>query len=236
MSEREKLLRIAIDGPSGAGKSTVAKRLAKEYQIDYVDTGAMYRAMGLKLIRTNTKCEEGPELMMLLEKTDVDYRDWKVYLDGEDVSEFIRTEEVSKMASDCSAFASVRNKLDSIQKSIGRSRSVVMDGRDICTVVMPHAEFKLYITASAEERARRRYLELKSKGQNPDYDQVLEDINKRDYNDTHRDVNPLRVADDAIVIDTTEMDIDQVVDYAKTIIDGGNLAYVEGFNVGDELE
>ena len=235
MSKEEKLLRIAIDGPSGAGKSTVAKRLAKEYQIDYVDTGAMYRAMGLKLIKTNTPCVEGPELLALLEETDVDYRDWKVYLDGEDVSDFIRTEEVSKMASDCSAFADVRSKLDSIQKEIGRTRSVVMDGRDICTVVMPHAEYKLYITASADERARRRYLELKGKGENPDYEQVLEDINQRDYNDTHRDVNPLRIADDAIVIDTTEMDIDQVVSYAKTIIDGGELAYVEGFSLGEEL-
>jgi len=235
VSGGEKLLRIAIDGPSGAGKSTVAKRLAKEYQIDYVDTGAMYRAMGLKIMRTNTPCEEGPELLTLLDETDVDYRDWRVYLDGEDVSDLIRTEEVSKMASDCSAFASVRSKLDSIQKAIGKSRSVVMDGRDICTVVMPHAEYKLYITASADERARRRYLELKAKGQEPDYEQVLEDINQRDYNDTHRDVNPLIIADDAIVIDTTEMDIDQVVSYAKKIIDGGELAYVEGFSVEEEL-
>ena len=235
MREEDKLLRIAIDGPSGAGKSTVAKRLAKEYGIDYVDTGAMYRAMGLKLIRTNTPCVEGEELLKLLDETDVDYCDWKVYLDGEDVSDVIRTEEVSKMASDCSAFADVRSKLDSIQKNIGMTRSVVMDGRDICTVVMPHAEFKFYVTASAEERARRRYLELKEKGQNPDYDQVLEDINQRDYNDTHRDVNPLRIADDAVVIDTTEMDIDLVVNYAKAIIDGRDIAYVEGFSVEEEL-
>ncbi len=235
MTEDTKLLRVAIDGPSGAGKSTVAKLIAKEFGIDYVDTGAMYRAMGLKIINCGIACEEGPELDELLENTDVDFRDWKVYLDGEDVSDLIRTEEVSKMASDCSAFASVRSKLDSIQKAIGRSRSVVMDGRDICTIVMPHAEYKLYITASADERARRRYLELKGKGQNPDYEQVLEDINQRDYNDTHREVNPLVVADDAIVIDTTEMDIDQVVSYAKTIIDGGELEYVEGFSVREEL-
>lgn len=235
MKDEKNLFRIAIDGPSGAGKSTVAKLLAKEYAIDYVDTGAMYRAMGLKLIRTNTPCEEGDELLNLLENTDVDYRDWKVFLDGEDVSDHIRTEEVSKMASDCSAFASVRHKLDSIQKNIGRTRNVVMDGRDICTVVIPDAEHKFYITASAEERARRRYLELKQKGQNPDYEKVLEDINKRDYNDTHRDVNPLRIDDDAVVIDTTEMDIEQVVKYTKDIIDGKGAEYVEGFNVGDEF-
>ena len=219
MTEDTKLLRIAIDGPSGAGKSTVAKLLAKEFGIDYVDTGAMYRAMGLKILETNTPCEEGPELEDLLENTDVDFRDWKVYLDGEDVSGYIRTEEVSKMASDCSAIAAVRSKLDSIQKMIGRTRSVVMDGRDICTVVMPDAEHQFYITASAEERARRRYIELKEKGQEPDYEQVREDINKRDYNDMHRDVNPLKIADSAIVVDTTEMDIDEVVKYVKKLIE-----------------
>ncbi|MBO4235225.1 MAG: (d)CMP kinase [Firmicutes bacterium] len=214
-------MRIAIDGPSGAGKSTVAKLLAKEYEIDYVDTGAMYRAMGLKILDCGIACEEGPELEDLLEETDVDYRDWRVYLDGEDVSNYIRTEEVSKMASDCSAIAAVRSKLDSIQKRIGRTRSVVMDGRDICTVVMPHAEHKFYITATAEERARRRYLELKEKGQDVDYEKVLEDINKRDYNDMNRDVNPLRIADDAIVVDTTEMSIEEVVQYVKSIIEDG---------------
>lgn len=217
--KKEKLLRIAIDGPSGAGKSTVAKILAREYGIDYIDTGAMYRAVGLKMLRNNIPCVENDRLAKLLETTEVDFRDWKVYLDGEDVSDFIRTEEVSQMASDCSAFSSVRTKLDTIQKAIGQSRSVVMDGRDICTVVMPHAEYKFYITASPEERARRRYEELKAKGQNPIYENVLEDINRRDYNDTHRDVNPLRKAEDAVEIDTTELDVEGVVSLVKSMID-----------------
>lgn len=213
------MLRIAIDGPGGAGKSTIAKLLAEEYGIDYVDTGAMYRALGLKIIRKGISCEEGPELEELLDSTEVDFSDRKIYLDGEDVSSLIRTEEVSKMASDCSAFAPVRRKLDSIQKEIGRTRSVVMDGRDICTVVMPHAEFKFYITATPEERAKRRYEELKAKGHEPEFEKVLNDINQRDYNDTNRDVNPLRKAEDAIEIDTTEMDIETVLKTVKSIID-----------------
>ena len=219
MTEDTKLLRIAIDGPSGAGKSTVAKLIAKEYDIDYVDTGAMYRAMGLKILREGIACEEGEELDNLLESTDVDYSNWRVYLDGEDVSDLIRTEEVSKIASDCSAIAAVRSKLDSIQKRIGRTRSVVMDGRDICTVVMPDAEHKFYITATAEERARRRYNELIGKGQEADYEKVLEDINKRDYNDMNREVNPLRIDEEAIVVDTTEMNIDDVVAFVKFLIE-----------------
>ena len=219
MTEDTKLLRIAIDGPSGAGKSTVAKLIAKEYDIDYVDTGAMYRAMGLKILREGIACEEGEELDNLLESTDVDHSNWRVYLDGEDVSDLIRTEEVSKIASDCSAIKAVRSKLDSIQKRIGRTRSVVMDGRDICTVVMPDAEHKFYITATAEERARRRYNELIGKGQEADYEKVLEDINKRDYNDMNREVNPLRIDEEAIVVDTTEMNIDEVVAFVKSLIE-----------------
>ena len=213
-----KLLRVAIDGPSGSGKSTIAKLIAKDFGLDYVDTGAMYRAFGLKIIRSGIPCKQGPEMDALLEETSVDYRGGAVYLDGEDVSSLIRTQEVSKMASDCSAFKEVRSKLDSIQKEIGRTRSVVMDGRDICSVVMPHAEVKLYITASAEERARRRFLELQEKGENPVYETILKEINERDYNDTHRKVNPLIKVADAIEIDTTEMNIEEVLWEAKKCI------------------
>ena len=203
------LFRIAVDGPSGSGKSTVAKILAKDYGIDYVDTGAMYRAMGLKILREGIECKEGPELDVLLDNTDIDFSD------GEDVSGLIRTQEISKMASDCSAFASVRKKLDSIQKEIGHTKNVVMDGRDICTVVMPDAEHKFFVTATPEERARRRYNELKEKGQDVDFDTILREINERDYNDTHREVNPLRMAEDAIEIDTTDLSIEEVVSKIK---------------------
>ncbi len=210
--------RIAVDGPSGSGKSTVAKILAKEYGLEYVDTGAMYRAMGLKILREGIKCEEGPELDEVLAATKIDFSDGKITLDGEDVSELIRTQEISMAASECSALASVRKKLDTIQKEIGRTKDVVMDGRDICTIVMPDAEHKFYITATPEERANRRYKELIAKGQDVDYDTILKEINERDYNDTHREVNPLRKAEDAIEIDTTELNIDQVVQKVKSAI------------------
>ena len=215
----EKLLRIAVDGPSGSGKSTVAKILAKEYGIDYVDTGAMYRALGLKIKRLGIPCEERETMDELLASTDIEFSDGKIYLDGEDVSGLIRTQEISKMASDCSAFASVRNKLATLQKEMGRTKSVVMDGRDICQVVMPDAEYKFFVTATAEERAMRRFKELQEKGQNPVYETILKEINERDYNDMHRAVTPLVKADDAIEIDTTHMNIDEVVAKMKEEID-----------------
>lgn len=209
------LFRIAVDGPSGSGKSTIAKILAKEYHLEYVDTGAMYRAMGLKILREGIACEEGPELEKLLSETEIDFSDGKITLDGEDVSGLIRTQEISKMASDCSAFATVRTKLDTIQKAIGRTKNVVMDGRDIGTVVMPDAEYKFYITATPEERASRRYKELLEKGEDVDYETILREVNERDYNDINRKVNPLRKADDAIEIDTTNLTIDEVVNRVK---------------------
>jgi len=213
------LLRIAIDGPGGAGKSTIAKMLAEKYGIDYVDTGAMYRAMGLKILRSGTECAEGEELDKLLADTDILFDAGNIYLDGEDVSGLIRTQEISMMASDCSKLPPVRKKLVALQKKMGETRSVVMDGRDICTNVMPDAEYKFFITASAEERAKRRVLELKEKGQEADYDTVLAEINERDYNDSHRDIDPLRQADDAVLVDTTDMDIPQVIAFISAYID-----------------
>ena len=210
MSER---FRIAIDGPSGAGKSTVAKLVASRLGIEYVDTGAMYRAIGLKMLRLGLKMEENDELQKMLDETDVDFEKERIYLDGEDVSDLIRTQEISKAASDCSAFRIVREKLVELQRAMGDRKSIIMDGRDIGTVVLKDSKQKFYLTATAEERAMRRYLELREKGTSDGYEQVLEDVIKRDYNDSHRDVSPLRQAEDAVLIDSTNMTIDEVVNF-----------------------
>ena len=214
-----KIFQIAIDGPSGAGKSTIAKLVAKKLAIDYIDTGAMYRAVGLKMLRLGIPMEENEVLQKMLDDTDVDFSEERVYLDGEDVSDLIRTQEISKAASDCSAFATVRNKLVELQQAMGRRKSVIMDGRDIGTVVLKDAEYKFYLTATAEERAMRRFKELQAKGSTDTYEKVLEDVNTRDYNDTHRAVTPLRQAEDAVLIDSTDMSIDEVVDFIISRID-----------------
>ena len=210
MSER---FRIAIDGPSGAGNSTVAKLVASRLGIEYIDTGAMYRAIGLKMLRLGLEMEENDELQKMLDETDVDFEKERIYLDGEDVSDLIRTQEISKAASDCSAFRIVREKLVELQRAMGDRKSIIMDGRDIGTVVLKDSKQKFYLTATAEERAMRRYLELREKGTSDGYEQVLEDVIKRDYNDSHRDVSPLRQAEDAVLIDSTNMTIDEVVNF-----------------------
>lgn len=213
-----KIFQIAIDGPSGAGKSTIAKKVAEELAIDYIDTGAMYRAVGLKMLRLGIPMEENDVLFEMLENTDVDFSEGRVYLDGEDVSGLIRTQEVSKAASDCSAFASVRKKLVELQRAMGKRKSVIMDGRDIGTVVLKDAEYKFYLTADAEERALRRFRELQEKGSEDTYEKVLEDVNRRDYNDMHREVDPLRQAEDAVLIDSTHMSIDEVVAFVISAV------------------
>lgn len=218
-----KIFQIAIDGPSGAGKSTIAKRVASELSIDYIDTGAMYRAVGLKMLRLGIPMVEDDTLAGMLADTDVDFSEGRVYLDGEDVSDVIRTQEVSKAASDCSAFATVRRKLVELQQAMGKRKSVIMDGRDIGTVVLKDAEYKFYLTATAEERAMRRYKELREKGSEDTYEKVLEDVNRRDYNDMHREVDPLRQAEDAVLIDSTDMSIEEVVDFVISRVTGEEL-------------
>lgn len=205
------IYKIAIDGPSGAGKSTIAKAVATKLGIDYIDTGAMYRAIGLKMKRLGIEPVESKELLDMLDSTEIDFHKGDVILDGEIVNDAIRTPEMSMAASACSALAVVRKKLVELQRKMGETKSVIMDGRDICEVVLPDAEYKYYLTASAEIRAKRRTAELLEKGQDVSYEQVLADIKQRDYNDMNRDVTPLRKAADAVEIDSTSQTIDEVV-------------------------
>lgn len=205
--------KIAIDGPGGAGKSTIAKLVAKKLKIDYIDTGAMYRALGLKMMNLGIDFADEEAIKELLTKTEIDFVDGEIILDGEVVSSLIRTPEVSMAASKVSAFAFVRKHMVAAQQKMGESKSVIMDGRDICTDVFPDAQYKYFVTANAEERARRRHKELLEKGQNAVYEQVLADIKERDHNDSTRAASPLKKADDAELLDTTNMTIDQVVNY-----------------------
>jgi len=214
----EQIYQIAIDGPSGAGKSTIAKAVAGILHIDYIDTGAMYRAIGYKISRDGVDMYDEVQLGEMLKNTDVDLSEGKVLLDGEDVSGKIRTPEMSKMASDCSALGAVRVKLVELQRGMAKAKSVIMDGRDIGTNVLTDAKYKIYLTATVEERANRRYKELIEKGENVTYDEVLEDMKKRDYNDTTRALNPLRKADDAVEIDSTHMTFQEVVDRILNIV------------------
>ena len=207
MSER--IFRIAIDGPSGAGKSTIAKAVAKRLGIDYIDTGAMYRAIGLKMLAKGLPMEESPALTKMLAETEIDFDRGNVFLDGEIVNDRIRTQEVSKAASDCSALGMVRTKLVELQRKMGQAKSVIMDGRDIGTVVLPEAELKIFLTASAQARARRRLLELESKGVASSFEEVLQDIEYRDVQDSSRAAAPLKAAEDAVLVDTSELDFEQ---------------------------
>lgn len=204
-------LRIAIDGPSGAGKSTIAKAVAKKLGIDYIDTGAMYRAIGYKMKEEGISSDEADRLHDMLERTDIDFSHGDIILDGRVVNDKIRTSEISKKASECSALPEVREKLVEIQRGMGMKKSVIMDGRDIGNNVLKDAEYKFFLTASAEERAARRHKELLEKGENISFDEVLEDINRRDHNDMTRKLNPLRKAEDALEVDTTGLSIEEVI-------------------------
>lgn len=207
-------MQIAIDGPAGSGKSTVAKKIAEKLNIIYIDTGAMYRAITLKLKDIDKKYYQEA-----CNNTNIEFINNKIFLDGKDVSSQIRSEEISKLTSDISKIDFVRKKLVSIQKEIADKNSVVMEGRDITTVVLPDADYKFYLNASPEIRAKRRTLQLKEKGLNADYEAILRDIKKRDNNDIKRENSPLKVADDAIVIDssnlTAEESIEKILSYIR---------------------
>jgi len=203
---------IAIDGPSGAGKSTLAKLLAKELNFLYVDTGAIYRTVGLEVFRRGVSPSDAAAVTALLPelKIEMGYGDDELqhmYLDGEDVTTAIRQHEISDYASKVSAIPEVRAFLLEMQRKLARENHVIMDGRDIGTVVLPDADLKIFLTARAEDRATRRYLELKERGQNTDYETVLRDILQRDKQDSERKTAPLRQAEDAVLVDTTGIDL-----------------------------
>ena len=215
---------IAIDGPGGAGKSTLAKAVAKKLNILHVDTGAIYRTIGYAAFSRGLDAKDESQIAPLLKEIQIDMAfdensGQKMLLDGKDVSTEIRLPEISMYASNVSALPCVRAYLLEMQRDIARKRSVIMDGRDIGTVVLPDADLKIYLTASAEERASRRYLEMEDKPDKPTYDQILEDIKQRDYNDMHRAVSPLRQADDAVLIDSTTMGFHEVCEEIMDLIE-----------------
>ncbi len=211
-----KSFNVAIDGPAGAGKSTVAKAVAKKMGIIYVDTGAMYRAMALNMIREKVDINDAAALSEAASKVDISlaYENGtqKVLLNGEDVSGVIRTEEVSAMASKTSVNPDVRTMLVKLQQKLAAEKSVVMDGRDIGTVVLPKADVKVYLTAGSGVRAKRRYDELKAKGEECDLKAIEEEIIERDHRDMTREISPLKQAEDAVFLDTSDLTIQQAVD------------------------
>ncbi|MDD6848019.1 MAG: (d)CMP kinase [Oscillospiraceae bacterium] len=214
---------VAIDGPAGAGKSTISKSAAKELGFIYVDTGALYRTVGLAASRRNIEPVQGEEVNNLLDSIKVeltfnDKGEQVVLLNGEDVSAFIRTPEASMMASKISAIPEVRAYLLDLQRNMATTNNVIMDGRDIGTVVLPNAEVKIFLTATPEARATRRYKELAEKGMDVKYDDILQDVITRDYNDSHREIAPLKQADDAVLADTTEIDLQGSIDLIVSII------------------
>ena len=212
------MLRVAIDGPGGTGKSTIAKAIAARFGLEYIDTGAMYRAMALKSVREGVDPADEPAVKAMLDNTELDFRDSHVYIDGEDVSGLIRTNEISMAASDISKLVCVRAKADELNHYLASTRDVVMEGRDITTVVIPDAEVKIFMTASPEIRARRRYDQMIAAGKEADYDQIFEETQKRDYQDSHRSLNPRRQAEDAVLLDTSDMTIEENIDAIADII------------------
>jgi len=218
-------INIAIDGPSGAGKSTLAKLAAKELGYAYIDTGALYRTVGVAVLRRGLDTASPADVKEVLRSVEVNVKyidgSQRVYLNGEDVSEEIRLPEASMAASNVSAVPEVRDFLFDLQKNIALENNCVMDGRDIGTVVLPEADVKIFLTASPEERAGRRYRELREKGLSVDYSALLEEIKQRDYNDSHRAIAPLRAAEDAVLVDTTGMEIPEALGEIMEVILSG---------------
>ena len=216
------MINVAIDGPAGAGKSTIAKAAAKKLGYIYVDTGALYRAVGVYSLRNGVDTTDGEAVAKTLPSVSVElkFQDGvqHVYLNGEDVSEEIRTPQASMAASHVSAVPAVRQFLFDLQRDIAAKNNCIMDGRDIGTVVLPHAQVKIFLTASPEARAKRRFIELQAKGAKDTFEQVLADLKQRDYNDSHREVAPLKPADDSVLVDTTALTLEASVEKVIEVI------------------
>ena len=216
------MINIAIDGPAGAGKSTIARSLASDLGYIYVDTGALYRAVGVNAMRKGADTKSAEQVCATLADADVSLRfvdgEQRVFLGEEDVSLAIRTPEASMAASNVSAIPAVREFLFDLQRNIAAGNNCIMDGRDIGTVVLPNAQVKIFLTASAEVRAKGRYDELLAKGMQADYNQVLEEMIQRDYQDSHRAIAPLKQADDAVLVDTSDMNLEQVLATLNKIV------------------
>jgi len=221
-----KRLNIAMDGPVGAGKSSIADAVAARLGILHLDTGAMYRALGLKALRENLDVQDEERIVALCETLNLDVRvgsnGQETLLDGEDVSGLIRTPEVSMAASTVSRYARVRQRMVSLQQELAAAQDMILDGRDICLTVLPDAPLKIYLTASAEERARRRWTEMQAKGEKDTFEEVLAQVKARDEQDMNRPVEPLRRAKDAVLLDTTNLTFDQVV---ETIVNMAEAVY-----------
>ncbi len=219
----KKIFSVAIDGPAGAGKSTIAKSLSKKLGVIYVDTGAMYRAMALFLVRSGISMDDAEGISKKCREADIsigfENGAQQVFLNGENVSGLIRTEEVSSMASKSSVNVDVRAKLVELQQKLAEKESLVMDGRDIGTVVLPDAKVKIYLTASSAVRAKRRFDELSAKGEKCELAQIEADIIERDHRDMTREISPLKQADDAVAVDTSDMSIDQVEERLLAIVE-----------------
>lgn len=216
------IINIAIDGPAGAGKSSVAKEVSKRLGFIYIDTGALYRAIAYYVFNKGVQDFATEKVVPLLDEINIELKYiqdvQRVFVNGIDVSDYIRTPNISLGASKVSAIPEVRSFLLYLQRDIARTNSVIMDGRDIGTVVLPNADLKIFLTASPEERANRRYNQLKDTPNCPCWEQILEEINQRDYNDTHRDIAPLKQSEDAILLDTSDMTQDQTITHILSLV------------------
>lgn len=220
---RKTIYSIAIDGPAGAGKSTVAKRIAKILNLEYIDTGAMYRALTLKVMRNNLDPQNVDQVIDVFKDTQIEFNNNHIYLDGQMVDKEIRDNEINKNVSYIAIIKEVREGMVSLQQNMAKSKSVIMDGRDISTVVLKDAKYKFFITASPEERAKRRYKELIENGKTEiTLDQIIKEIKKRDHIDSNREIAPLSIAQDAIVVNTDNLSIEEVVSTIIDIVQGGN--------------